>query len=718
MKKVISFILVFAMAISMTSMVFAADDPTVTMTADKDSVSAGETVTITLSIDQTITDLKAFQYNIEFDSTLFEKTSHTVGAAFAATVVGDAGTPVEGKAQVPVSGLKTDSTLFVLEAGVIATVTFTAKTDVVATTASFSLIDKGTTKDGYVSVAVNMPAEVKVQVVPGASSADGYTASIAGDSTNGTVRVGNTLKVNIGSNLDFAAAEMTITYDSSLVSFDRDNSILGTATVNTETSGTLKLADYGANKTAASNNYVLVFTANAAGDAVFKITDAGFGTGTTAETANLTAATVSTDGITIAIRPAQVQVSFADNNFYSYVEMVEVGGTFTFYPKQTLYSYELPTASVNGAPVTVTATSDGGWKIENVSGAVTINAAVLTPKSFGDVTYNGTGAGDITERTEAATYLASIYFTIPADKDPTTENGYRYDVTATIAGVSYTLADPSVDDAGNRTYTIPGADVKGAVIISVAKITLDADKVTVSIGGNASADGKYDGAEQAGSAIQIEDNGSATLTVNTQEGLNKGYNYEVKNGDETLTLDENGRVTIENISENTTITINKTVNVEGVKNTVQIENAEGEIENKNYVTLNGTNMWLIQLPNHVQNTETAVYRYNGQDMHWSEDHGTYVTVVISEDAPEIDADKFSLDTVTETPTIAAEEWDVNKSGNVDANDAQLIWNMYSNVYQNFTENVTAEKFLLADANHDGVLDLNDAVVIIDQIMGE
>lgn len=598
--------------------------------------------------------------------------------------------------------------------------TFTIPANTPAGTYTIGVRDIEVTSD-YGTIWESSASASATLTITDASSApaDGYTASITGASTNGIVRVGNTLKVNIGSNLDFAATEMIITYDPSLVSFDEANSTLP-ATVNSATAGTLELADYGADKYASGANYVLAFIANAAGDAVFKITKAGFGTGKTAETANLTAANVSTDGITIAIRPAQVRVTFADDKFDCDVEMVEVGGTFTFYPKQTfgaLFSYALPTASVNGMAVNVTATSDGGWKIENVSGAVSIDAAVLTPKSFDKVTYTGSGAKDITDQTETATYLENIVFTIPANKDATTEDGYRYDVTATIAGVSYTLAEPSVDDNGNRTYTIPGSEVRGAVIVSVAKTTLDATKVTVSIGGNASSDGKYEGAEQAGASIQVsKDNGIATLTVDTETGLNKGYSYEVKNGDQTLELDENGKVTIEDIKENTTITINKTVNVEDVKNTVQVKNAEGEMETKNFVALNGTNMWLIQMPNHVQNTETAVYKYNGLDMHWSEDYGTYVTVVISETAPEIDASKFSLDTVAATPTIAAGVWDVNKSGEVDANDAQLIWNMYNNVYQGFTENVTAEKFMLADANHDGVLDTKDAVVIITQIM--
>ena len=68
--------------------------------------------------------------------------------------------------------------------------------------------------------------------------------------------------------------------------------------------------------------------------------------------------------------------------------------------------------------------------------------------------------------------------------------------------------------------------------------------------------------------------------------------------------------------------------------------------------------------------------------------------------------------MAKTQSIASNDWDVNKSGDLDANDAQLIWNMYNNQYSGFDDKVTPEKFMLADANHDGVLDTRDASVII------
>lgn len=579
--------------------------------------------------------------------------------------------------------------------------------------------------DGYTVASNSVTATITVTVPEEDGGEDeavtDYVVTLSGATTNGNpVRVDETLKVNIGANKDFAATEMTITYPSDLVSFDKDNSTLGTATITDDEAGTLTLADYGADKTAASDNYVLAFTANVAGTAAFAITEAGFGTAADAINKDLTAVDdANLSNVSITIKKVPAIVTFTDDLFYSELTKVEIGETFTFYPETTTgayYKYDLPKATMVGSDtVTVVETGDGGWKIENVTGDITIAAADRDPKSFGDVTYDGTGVDKITDQTVTAVYLSDIKFTIPVDVEASTENGYTYTVSAKIDGKTYTLAAPETTEA-TRTYTIPGADVKGAVVITVTETVIDPNKVTVTIAG-ATTDGKL-GDNEAGAPIQIDKNGSVTLTVDLETGLNKGYDFTVNDGTTDLVLDENGQVTISNINADTTITITKTLNVDDAKNVVEVEGQE-----KNYLNIGedetAKQMWLIQLPNHVGNTSTATYTYDGKDMFWSADHNNFVIVVISDEKPAITADMFGLKTVEKTPEIAADNWDVNKSGSVDANDAQMIWNMYESYYTEINESAdgaTTEKFLLADANHDGILDTNDAVVIINKIL--
>lgn len=537
------------------------------------------------------------------------------------------------------------------------------------------------------------------------------------------VRVGGVVYVAVTANKFFNATEILIQYDQEKLEYDSIHIGEENFSVTETGNGCVKLIDYGSHDDIPL--YVLKFnvsqnieaTPETPSSVTFEVLEAGFGTVESAATQNLIPATLPEEPLTIEVRPQLIEVDYNDGEFYTQIDYIEKGADLVFYPEQStggFYDYELPIVTVDGVAATVTATQDGGWRIENANGKIVIAEANRTPKSFGAVVYHDVeGLPVISNKTVNAVYLSDVSFTVPANLAATeTESGYEYNATITVAGQNYTLPQPSVDELGNRTYTVPGADVKGAVAVTVTRTDLAPTKYTVSLGGAAGADAKFEGAASAGSSIQVDKTGtaSAILNVSVNEGLNKGYNYVVKVDGVEVELDQNGQVKIENIDANTHVEIEKTLNVENVTNVVKI----GE-EEKNYLTMNGQNMWLIQLPNHVQNTETANYKYAGQEMFWSADHNNFICVVISAEKPSIEASQFELVSVSATQTIAANDWDVNKSGDLDANDAQLIWNMYNNQYGGFSETVTGEKFMLADANHDGVLDTKDASVIINQI---
>ena len=556
--------------------------------------------------------------------------------------------------------------------------------------------------------------------VPDVAADEGYKVLIS-SYDEAVVRVGGELYLAVTANQFFNATEILIKYDQEKLSYD--SVVIGeeNLSITEMTNGYIKLIDYGTHD--AIPVYVLKFnvsenivaTPEAPSSVEFEVAEAGFGTIESAASENLIPATLPSKPLVIEVRPELVSVTYNDDEFYTAYEFIEKGADVVFYPEQSTggyYDYELPTVKVNGVEVTVSATQDGGWKIENVDGEIVIADAVRNPKSYGKVVYND-AANVVTNKTANAVYLSNISFTIPANLAPTeTVGGYEYNVAVTLGGQNYTLSAPSVDEQGNRTYTIPGANIKGAVTVTVTKTDLEPTKYTVSLGGGAGTDAKFEGSATAGSSVQVDKTGTAsvTLKVSINEGLNKGYHYTVKVDGVEVELDANGQVKIENITANTYVEVEKTLNVDDVTNVVQVGDQE-----KNYLTMNGQNMWLIQLPNHVQNTDTANYKYAGQEMFWSADHNNFVCVVISAEKPSIDASMFELISVAKTQTIASNNWDVNKSGDLDANDAQLIWNMYNNQYDNFTDVVTGEKFILADANHDGILDTKDASVIINQI---
>ena len=73
MKKLISVLLTLAMVLSLVPAVFAADEPTITLSADKTSVAPGETVTLTLSLDKELV-ADAVGIAISFDTNAYTLT--------------------------------------------------------------------------------------------------------------------------------------------------------------------------------------------------------------------------------------------------------------------------------------------------------------------------------------------------------------------------------------------------------------------------------------------------------------------------------------------------------------------------------------------------------------------------------------------------------------------------------------------------------------------
>ena len=62
-------------------------------------------------------------------------------------------------------------------------------------------------------------------------------------------------------------------------------------------------------------------------------------------------------------------------------------------------------------------------------------------------------------------------------------------------------------------------------------------------------------------------------------------------------------------------------------------------------------------------------------------------------------------------------YNVNETTNdtVDINDAQLVFDMYNNEYQDFY-NATMQKFLKADVNGDKAINVHDAAAIVAEIV--
>lgn len=523
----------------------------------------------------------------------------------------------------------------------------------------------------------------------GGTPADGYTATIANGTVADTICVGDIIKINVGSNKDFAATEMTITYSSNLVEFNKAASTLGNAKVTDN--GGLQLADYGENKTA-EEKYVLAFTAISDGVASFTVADAAFGTGTSAETANLTNAGASGE---LKITIAKKQHAVTLPNIFAGAATVNDGESYTFTPETATgayYNYTDVTATMGGNPATVTGDATAGWTIANVTGDLVISGT-RTPKQY-NVTVNGEGNAaeeKVTLPAGQPTYLTDYTFTIPANKAANTEAGYTYELTSmTIGGTAHTGYQ-----VNGREYTILGTAITGDVVITVTKTVVDPNQFTVGKTGNGAGD-----AVIAEGTVAKDANAVLTLT---EDKLYK-YTVSATMGGETAEVTKSGNTyTVSGVNGAVVFTVTKTLNIDSAAV-------------KQYVQLNGTSLWLVTINgNGTEQISGKTYSFNGSNMYWSSQYKCYVTLVAAAEQPTV-TDGFELVTVAEVPAITY-GMDVNGTGDTDANDAQLVYNMYSAVYVNFTDNVPMEKFLRADVNGDKTVNTSDAAAIINSILG-
>ena len=144
-------------------------------------------------------------------------------------------------------------------------------------------------------------------------------------------------------------------------------------------------------------------------------------------------------------------------------------------------------------------------------------------------------------------------------------------------------------------------------------------------------------------------------------------------------------------------------------------NAE-EVDVTTYLNLDGKTMMLVTVKGTPENG--SAFTYDGNTMYKVEGYGTdwYAWLVILEKdqtlTKEDAAAKVAVSAADNVVTIA-NGYDVNMTGVVDINDAQLVYDIYNGTYGDFGK-VSMEKFLRADVNASKNVDSADAVAIVSQ----
>ncbi len=545
---------------------------------------------------------------------------------------------------------------FLIPAGTVGTVVLGIE-DLILQKANDSYSEKAV----YENIA--QQAELTVQ-----EASQGNTVSLSGPDS---AVVGSEVVYTVTVSSDnFASADIRLTYDPTCLEFDAQKSAGSAAVKDAE----ISIVDYGESKSS-GHRYTLTFRATKAGNTGLTLTSAKFGAPGAAANNDMVIGTITEGTVTTEIHEASHTVTLPDG--VTGASTVEHDGTYSFTVNDfepQLFDYKV-TATVNGNEKTVTDNGNGSYAVSNVTGPLAITVE-KTARSF-EVTFSGEGI------TGLPTGVNAVYGTDYTYTLPTAQPNHRIEVTAvTIGGTAYTRYIVE-----NGELTIPGADIKGDIAITLRQTQV---AYQVSVSGNAAGEVKYTTTAAAGEKY--------TFTITKTD--NYTYTVTAQMGDSAVNVTEtNGSYTLEEAtSGDIHITVEKSLNV-------------GELSATQYFNADGKTAYLIK--NKTAKLDGYVYMYKEQKMFWSEKYQAYCCLVFADGAmTQPAAADFSITTGSATEIDYG--GDVNMTGTKDANDAQLIYDLYNARYDSFAA-VTMEKFLRADVNGDGMLNVQDAAAVVSSI---
>lgn len=737
MKKICSILLALLLVLGMIpSAAFAAegDSPKIFTSVDKDSVKPGETITVTYTLSEQLSPVNNITIALKYDKTAFEYKSvdYTNSVFFKAPTTenmkaygvfsmlewGDDGS---GEGIIVPAGELCKVTLVALENITEAQEVLLYNNDGTGETSMDSCLwidweEYDTTNGGFDHGESN---PFRVTIAPDGTgpipTATGYSVSMGADqqvAAGQQVRIPVTVASSEKGITGFNAYDMTFTYDPAALTLNTTSNAAANLTVE-DNDGTVRVRRYGATQ-ALGEALALEFTAKATASSTVKLTNAKF---------DLDANSINFDAPDAAISDADTVVNA--NNFTvtlpdaftsDETRLVPNGGSFTFKPVDSHYTYTFTVKMGDTVTEGLTFGANDTYTIENISGNVEVTYTGKTPKQYDVkyIIYNDTELEkDVTKGPETVTYLNDYSFGI------TPRAGYSYKVVYEVDNgdkfVHTVIAVPTANDDGTLTYTIPGKEIVGGVKIWISANTESG--IPVVFTGN--------GAEDAasGNASSMGKNMPYYFTLNQRESCDYTVTayYQPLNTPTaskrpaTVRSLGNGKYVVEAVNYNDYLYVyahswNLVVKVEKVSHSAE------EVTVSKYLELNDKTMMLVTVKGTPEGG--SAFTYDGNTMYKVNAYGTdqYAWLVIVDKGQTLTqeeaAAKVAISAADNVVTITP-SFDVNMTGKVDVNDAQLVYDMYNGAYSDFTK-VSVEKFLRADVNATKAVDHTDAVAIVNQ----
>ena len=732
MKRILALFMAVVLVIGLLpSAAFAAegDSPIVVSTADKTNVKPGEKLTITYTLAHDLDYMTALDIVLRYDATLFQFVSTDIdGSVWFDNPTQNGAYGADSQALVRIRQYNDDNEE-TIAAGKICSVTFASLDNISGAQTAFFFngttgisrssieVDEETlyVKDGAFNHGESDP--IKVTITPDGAgpipTATGYTVSMGADqqvAAGQQVRIPVTVASGEKGITGFNAYDMTFTYDPTALTLNTKTGDAANLTVE-DNNGTVRVRRYGA-PLALGEALALDFTAKATASSTVKLTNAKF---------DLDANSINFDAPDAAISDADTVVNA--NNFTvtlpdaftsDETRLVPNGGSFTFKPVDSHYTYTFTVKMGDTVKECLTFGADDTYTIENISGNVEVTCTGKTPKQY-DVKYkiDEDVEQDVTKGPETVTYLNDYSFVV------TPRAGYSYRVIYSVDNgdpfVHTVIAVPTANDDGTLTYTIPGKETVGGVEIWIDPNTESG--IPVVFTGN----GVEDAA--SGNASSMGKNMPYYFTLNQRESCDYTVTayYQplatptASKRPATVRSLGNGKYVVEAVNYNDYLygyahSWNLVVKVEKVSHSAE------EVTVSKYLELNDKTMMLVTVKGTPEGG--SAFTYDGNTMYKVEGYGTdrYAWLVIVDKGQTLTqeeaAAKVAISAADNVVTITP-SFDVNMTGKVDVNDAQLVYDMYNGTYSDFTQ-VSVEKFLRADVNATKAVDHTDAVAIVNQ----
>lgn len=711
-KKILACVLAFVILISAVPAVYAAgDDAGMSIFFDNNAPQAGDTITITLNVNRIFSDAAILETYLDFGEDVTYVKTEFLNVELNSRMIDSSRLHIYGWGDEDEEiAQKVKS----IPTGAFARITFKISEYAAGKTLNFRLrgefddIDWDTLNDwddNYSVEVTGSPVEKP--------TATGYTVSMGADQqlvSGQKVRIPVTVASSEKKITGFNAYDMTFTYDPAALTLNTKAGDAANLTVE-DNNGSVRVRRYGATQ-ALGEALALDFTAKATATSTVKLTNAKF---------DLDANSINFDAPDAAISDADTVVNA--NNFTvtlpdaftsDETRLVPNGGSFTFKPVDSHYTYTFTVKMGDTVTEGLTFGANDTYTIEKISGNVEVTCTGKTPKQY-DVKYkiDEDVEQDVTKGPETVTYLNDYSFVV------TPRAGYSYRVIYSVDNgdpfVHTVIAVPTANDDGTLTYTIPGKEIVGGV-----EIWIDANTesgIPVVFTGN----GVEDAA--SGNASSMGKNMPYYFTLNQRESCDYTVTayYQplstptASKRPATVRSLGNGKYVVEAVNYNDYLYVyahswNLVVKVEKVSHSAE------EVTVSKYLELNDKTMMLVTVKGTPEGG--SAFTYDGNTMYKVEGYGTdryawLVSVYKGQTLTQEEAAaKVAISAADNVVTIT-QGFDVNMTGKVDVNDAQLVYDMYNGTYSDFTK-VSVEKFLRADVNATKVVDHTDAVAIVNQ----